>query len=122
MVINVVSEILINVPFTFLRKLPGISLGEFRKEPKINDGARLIYPSTLKVSKGIISDNVIITPLKKWELFRNNSILVRLLFTMDAILGYKDSLFLSFNLCYFYGKTLSLTNFHRVELNRYSLK
>jgi hypothetical protein len=76
----------------------------------------------LKVSKGIISDNVMTTPLKKWELFRNNSILVRLLFTMDAILAYKGSLFLSFNLRYFYGKTLSLTNFHRVELNSYSLK
>src|SRR5690554_1067205 len=64
-VTSVVSTILTKVPMTFRRKLPGTSLGAFKKAPKIKEGARLIYPSTLKVSKGIISDAVMTTPLKK---------------------------------------------------------
>lgn len=70
------------VPITFRLKLPGTSLGEFKNAPKINDGARLIYPNVLKASKGTIKDKVITTPLKKCELFTNNSSFVSLLFVI----------------------------------------
>src|SRR5690554_8083504 len=68
MVTNTVRAILISVPITFLRRLPGTSLGAFKKAPKTNAGARLKYPKALKVRRGMIKDAVMTTPLKKCEL------------------------------------------------------
>src|SRR5690554_7029083 len=58
MVTNTVRAILISVPITFLRRLPGTSLGAFKKAPKTNAGARLKYPKALKVRRGMIKDAV----------------------------------------------------------------
>lgn len=82
------------MPYTFRLKLPGTSLGEFKKVPKTKDGAMLIYPSTLNVSNGTTIEIAKTTLLKKRELLKNNSISVRLLLLILDFKHYKDSVIL----------------------------